>query len=202
VRICIPFGLASTWISQALARFALEYPDVKITLHVTNSWVDVSEDPYDVAIYIGRLRNENLPARRLAELPRGVYGSPEYCERKGIPQKPADLLNHDCIALESQLSDRLWTFEMPGSERPLTVVPRMTLSDIITAREMTVAGLGLSILTHAVCQAEVQAGRLVRVLPEWQIPAITITATFLERRHMPLRIRALIDMLAQGIDIR
>lgn len=66
VRICVPFGLASTWISRALARFALEYPDLKITLHVTNSWVDVSEDPFDVAICIGRLRNENLPARRLA----------------------------------------------------------------------------------------------------------------------------------------
>jgi DNA-binding transcriptional LysR family regulator len=202
VRICIPFGLASTWISQALARFALEYPDVKITLHVTNSWVDVSEDPYDVAIYIGRLRNENLPARRLAELPRGVYGSPKYCEQKGVPQTPAELMNHDCIALESQLSDRLWTFEVPGTERPVTVMPRMTLSDIITAREMTVAGLGFSILTHAVCEAEVQSGRLVRVLQDWQIPPITISATFLERRHMPLRIRTLIDMLAQGIDIR
>jgi DNA-binding transcriptional LysR family regulator len=175
---------------------------VRITLHVTNSWVDVSEDPYDVAIYIGRLPNENLPARRLAELPRGVYGSPAYCERKGVPRIPADLVNHDCIALESQLRDRIWTFEMPGSNRPVTVAPRMTVSDIISAREMTAAGLGFSILTHAVCESEVQGGRLVRVLPDWQIPPITISATFLERRHMPLRIRALIDMLAKGIDVR
>jgi DNA-binding transcriptional LysR family regulator len=202
MRICIPFGLASTWISQALARFALEYPDVRLTIHVTNSWVDVSEDPYDVAIYIGRVRNEHLPVRRLAELPRGVYGSPKYCERRGIPQQPQDLLNHDCIALESQLRDRLWTFDMPESSRSLTVIPRMTVSDIISAREMAVAGLGFAILTHAVCEAEVQAKRLVRVLPEWQIPAVTISATFLERRHMPLRIRAFIDMLAQAIDVR
>ena len=202
MRICVPFGLASTWISQALARFALEYPDVRLTIHVTNSWVDVSEDPYDVAIYIGRVRNEHLPVRRLAELARGVYGSPAYCERKGVPQKPWDLMNHDCIALESQLHDRLWTFEVPGSDRTVTVAPRMTVSDIIAAREMAVAGLGFSILTHAVCEAEVQARRLVRVLPDWQIPPITISATFLERRHMPLRIRAFIDLLAQAIDVR
>lgn len=202
VRICIPFGLASTWISKALARFALEYPDLKITLHVTNSWVDVSEDPYDVAIYIGRVRNENLPARKLAELPRGVYGSPSYCQRKGTPQSPAELIHHDCIALDTQLRDRLWTFNVPGADRPTSVVPRMTVGDIITAREMTVAGIGFSILTHAVCEAEVRAGHLVRVLPDWQIPPVTISATFLERRHMPLRVRALIDMLAQGIDIR
>lgn len=198
MRVCIPFGLASTWISRALTRFALEYPDVKLTIHVTNSWVDVSEEPYDVAIYIGRVRNEHLPVRRLAELPRGVYASAAYCERKGIPQKPADLLKHDCIALESQLNDRLWTFETE-SGRSVTVSPRMTVSEIIAAREMVIAGVGCGILTHAVCEAEVKAKRLVRVLPDWQIPPVAISATFLERRHMPVRIRAFIDMLAHAI---
>jgi DNA-binding transcriptional LysR family regulator len=202
MRVCIPFGLASTWISEALARFALEYPDVRLTLHVTNSWVDVSEDPYDVAIYIGRVRNEHLPMRRLAELPRGVYASPKYIERKGTPQRREDLMNHDCIALENQLRDKLWTFDVPEGGRPVTVTPRMTVSDIIAAREMAVAGLGYAILTHAVCEAEVQAKRLVRVLPEWQIPPVEVAATFLERRHMPVRIRAFIDMLAQAIDVR
>lgn len=202
MRICIPFGLASTWISAALARFALEYPDVRLTIHVTNSWVDVSEDPYDVAIYIGRVRNEHLPVRRLVELPRGVYASPAYCERKGVPKRPSDLLDHECIVLESQIRDRLWTFEMPGGSRSATVTPRMTLSDIIAAREMAVAGIGIAILTHAVCEAEVQAKRLVRVLPDWQVPPVAISATFLERRHLPLRVRAFIDMLAQAIDVR
>jgi DNA-binding transcriptional LysR family regulator len=202
VRICLPFGLASTWISQALARFALEYPDVKITLHVTNNWVDVSEDPFDVAIYVGRLRNENLPARQLAELPRGLYASPSYCERRGTPKRPADLIHHDCIVLESQQRDQLWTFDVPGAARPIGVVPRMTVTDIISARDMTIAGIGFSILTHAVCEAVVRAGRLIRALPDWQIPPVTISAMFLERRHMPLRIRALIDMLVQGIELR
>jgi DNA-binding transcriptional LysR family regulator len=199
MRICIPFGLASTWISRALARFAMEYPDVKLTIHVTNSWVDVSEEPYDVALIIGRVRNEHLPVRRLVELPRGLYASPAYCERKGIPQKPADLLKHDCIALESQLADRLWTFEVPETGRFATVSPRMTVSDIIAAREMIMAGVGCGILTHPVCEAEVKAKRLVRLLPDWQIPPVSISATFLERRHMPARIRAFIDMLVHAI---
>ncbi|HVY80350.1 MAG TPA: LysR family transcriptional regulator [Steroidobacteraceae bacterium] len=201
MRICIPFGLASTWISAALARFALEYPDVRLTIHVTNSWVDVSEEPYDVAIYIGRVRNEHLPVRRLAELPRGIYASPKYCERRGSPKRPEELLQHDCIALESQLQDKLWTFDAPDGGRSVTVTPRMTVSDIIAAREMAVAGIGFAMLTHAVCESEVQSGRLVRVLPDWHIPPVAISATFLERRHMPLRIRAFIDMLAQAIDM-
>lgn len=199
MRVCIPFGLAGTWISRALARFALEYPEVKLTIHITNSWVDVSEEPYDVALYIGRVRNEQLPVRRLMELARGVYASPAYLERKGVPQKPADLFHHDCIALESQIVDRVWMVESPDTGRLVNVSPRMTVSDIVTEREMILAGVGLGILTHVISEADVRAKRLVRVLPDWQVPAVDLSATFLERRHMPVRVRAFIDMLAHAI---
>jgi DNA-binding transcriptional LysR family regulator len=199
MRVCIPFGLSSTWLSRSLARFAIEYPDVKLTIHITNSWVDVSEEPYDVALYIGRVRNEQLPVRRLMELARGVYASPAYLERKGVPQKSADLLHHDCIALESQLADRVWMVESPDNGRPVNVSPRMTVSDIVTAREMIIAGVGLGILTHVMTEAEVKEKRLVRVLPDWQVPTVDLSATFLERRHMPARVRAFIDMLAHAI---
>jgi LysR family transcriptional regulator for bpeEF and oprC len=201
MRVCIPFGLAGTWISRALAGFALEYPDVKLTIHITNSWVDVSEEPYDVALYIGRVRNEQLPVRRLMQLARGLYASPEYLARKGVPTQPADLLQHDCIALESQIADRLWTVESPQTGREVNVSPRMTVSDIVTAQEMILSGVGLGILTHAISDGEVKANRLVRVLPDWQIPAVDLSATFLERRHMPVRVRTFIDMLAQAIKV-
>jgi DNA-binding transcriptional LysR family regulator len=196
MRISIPFGIGHTWISAALARFALLYPDIKLTVHVTNQWVDVSEERYDVAIHIGRIRNEHLPTRRLAELARGVYASPAYCERRGIPQSPAELLKHDCIALMPQLDDGLWTFDTPNG-RAVTVSPRMTVTDVIIAHEMAVAGLGCAILTHALSEADVAAGRLVRVLPDWKIPPVLVAATFLERRHVPLRIRAFLDLVGE-----
>jgi DNA-binding transcriptional LysR family regulator len=198
MRISMPFGLGNTWISQALARFALAYPDVKLSIHVTNRWVDVSEEPYDVAIYIGRVRNEHLPVRRLAELGRGVYASPAYLQRKGVPRVPEDLLEHDCIALESQLSDGLWTIDTP-EEGPTVVTPRMTATDVVVVREMVLAGLGCAILTHALSEAEVRAKRLVRVLPHWAIPPVLMSATFLERRHLPQRIRAFLDLIVQQI---
>jgi DNA-binding transcriptional LysR family regulator len=196
MRISIPFGLGSTWISRALADFAIRYPDLRLSIHVTNRWIDVSEEPYDVAICIGRVRNEHLPVRRLAELPRGVYASPAYCERKGMPQVPAELAEHDCIMLETQISDGLWSCTTSGRG---VVSPRLRTSDIIVAREMAVAGVGIAMLTHAVCEAEVKAGRLVRLLPKWRIPPVVVVAMFLDRRHMPLRIRALIDLMAQAI---
>ncbi len=197
MRVSIPFGIGNTWITQALARFALSYPDVKLTIHVKNGWVDVSEEPYDIAIHIGRVHNEHLPVRRLADLPRGVYASPAYLERHGVPAAPADLLRHECIVLETQLADGLWTFNTAAGVETLT--PRMTSSDVVVVREMVTAGLGCAILTHPLTAPDVQCGRLVRVLPEWRIPPVPVVAMFLERRHMPQRIRAFIELIAKAI---
>jgi len=198
VRISIPFGVGNTWMSQALARFALMYPDVKLTIDVTNRWVDVSEEPYDVAVYIGHPRNEHLPVRRLKEVQRGVYASPVYLERNGVPKTPSDLLQHECIALDNQLAEGVWTFITPEGDTS-TVSPRMTSTDILVVHEMVMAGLGLGIFSHTLAAAAEQSGRLVRVLSDWRIPTAPVVATFLERRHMPQRVRTLIDCLAQAI---
>jgi DNA-binding transcriptional LysR family regulator len=199
LRVAMPFGLANTTLTRGLARFALRYPEVQLSVQVTNRWVDVSEEPCDVAIHIGKVRNENLPARRLATLPRGLFATPEYCARKGVPRVDQDLLSHDCIALEGQISDGLWHIQgLEGESVP--VRPRLTTTDIILAREMTLASAGIGMLTHAVCEKDVRAGRLVQLLPERRLPPIAISAIYLERRHLPTRIRVFIDMLAETIN--
>jgi DNA-binding transcriptional LysR family regulator len=199
MHISIPFGLSNTWVSHALARFASQYPDLKLAIDVTNRWVDVSEEPYDVALHIGCVRNQGLPSRRLAELGRGFYASPEYLEQRGVPDGTQDLVAHDCIALETQLADEIWTFPDSDGADSYTVSPRMTATDIVIAREMAVAGIGIAILTHVMCAADVKDGRLARILTHAPVPPVTISATFLERRHLPRRVRAFIDLIAQAI---
>ena len=107
-------------------------------------------------------------------------------------------MRHDCIVLETQLNDGLWTFEAPDGGISIAS-PRMTTSDIIVAREMALAGVGIAMLTHAVCKSDVNAGRLLRVLPDWGIPPVIVAAMFLERRHVPVRIRAFIDLMAEAM---
>jgi DNA-binding transcriptional LysR family regulator len=199
MRISLPLGLNNTWITQALARFASQYPQISLAIEVTNRWIDVSEEPYDVALHVGRIRNVSLPARRLANLGRGIYASPAYYARKGVPECPQDLLKHDCIAMETQLVDGIWTFDRSEGGTKVTVTPRMRVTDIVIAREMAAAGVGIAMLTHAVCMTEVREGRLVRALPDWSLPTVPVSATFLERRHLPRRIRAFIDEMAHAI---
>jgi DNA-binding transcriptional LysR family regulator len=195
LQIATPFGLRS-WVNQALAAIALKYPRLEIVVDETHRWVDVSEERYDVAIHLGRIRNERLPVRRFAELHRGVYASPVYLANKSLPQAPCDLLDHSCIALPPQIDDGLWSFRMPNASHEVTIRPRACVSDIVLAQELALAGVGFAILPHAICSRDVADGKLVRVLPTWRIPPLIPAATYLERRYMPLRIRDFLDMLA------
>jgi DNA-binding transcriptional LysR family regulator len=185
----MPFGLARTALSRGMVRYAQRYPDVRLYAQVCNRWVDVSEESYDVAIYVGSVPNQDLPMRRLCSLPRGLFASPDYLQRRGTPRTEAALAGHDCIALESQVLDGLWK----------AVTPRLTTTDIVLAHEMALTGVGIAMLTHALCASDVSAGRLVRVLPELSIPPVSISAIYLERRYLPLRIRKFIDTLAETI---
>ena len=198
IRVALPFGLANTSLSRGMVMFAQRYPEVRIYAQVCNRWVDVSEESYDVAIHIGTVRNPDLPMRRLASLPRGFFASPDYLARRGTPQVHADLLAHDCIAMETQIHDDLWRVTREDGTAE-AVSPHFTTTDIVLAREMTLAGMGIAMLTHALSAEDVRVGRLVRVLPEVVLPPVSISAVYLERRYLPVRIRAFIDLMAESI---
>ena len=194
LQVVAPFGLAP-WVTRAVTRFAEAYPRLEIAVDLTHRWVDVSEEPYDVAIHLGRIVNERLPVRRFAELARGVYVSPSHLKGKTPPQVPGDLLRHSCIVLKQQLDDSIWKFpEAKGTSATLT--PRVRATDLLIAHDLAVAGLGFAILPHAYCQRAVADGQLVRVLPKWRIPPLTPAATYIERRYMPTRIRAFLETVA------
>jgi len=75
LKMATAFGLGP-WINPALARFALEYPNIELVVDETDRWVDVSEEPYDIVVHLGKVRNERIPVRRFAQLHRGLYASP------------------------------------------------------------------------------------------------------------------------------
>jgi DNA-binding transcriptional LysR family regulator len=110
-----------------------------------------------------------------------------------VPAKPADLLRHAGIPLESQVADGLWTFRS-GNRRTVHKT-RISVSDVSTAYQMAVAGHGYAILPNVICHEGLERGELQRVLQDWAIPPLKVTALYLERRHLPARIRALLDFI-------
>jgi DNA-binding transcriptional LysR family regulator len=193
IRISVPYGFGTNWISSAIAKFAKVYPRVELRIRATHRTVDVTTEQVDVAFHVGHVGNELLPALKVCELHRGVYASSAYCRENGVPGKPADLLRHAGVPLESQLADGLWTFKI--GTRKVVHKTRITVSDVSTAYHMAIAGHGYAILPNVICQQALRKAELQRVLTDWAIPPLKVTAIFLERRHLPLRIRAFLDFI-------
>jgi DNA-binding transcriptional LysR family regulator len=193
IRVSLPVGFGTNIISVAIAKFALANPQVEFHTQASLLPVDLVANPIDVAFNVGPVLNESLPAVKLSELQRGVYGSRAYCEEHGTPLKPADLLKFDCISLDGQRTAGLWTFRV-GARR-IAAKTRTSVDDISSAFHMMRTGLGFAIIPNFLCQDALRSGEILRVLPQWKIPPLAITATYLERRHVPRRIRAFLDFV-------
>lgn len=196
LRLATATGLRS-WVNRALARFALRHPRVELIVEETHRWIDVGEEPYDIVIHLGRIHNERIPVCKLASLERGLYASPRYLRDRPPLNTRADIASHSCIVLPQQLDDGLWRADEAGKGTETAVQARARVSDILIAHELAVAGVGLAILPTALCVSELEEGNLVRVLAQsWTIPPLIASATYLERRYVPLGIRAFLETIA------
>ena len=159
LRVSMPIDFGTGWLTRAIASFAETYSEIELDIHVNGRWVDVSEESYDIAIHIGRLMNPDLPFRRLSALTRGLYASPEYAARRGLPN--GHWRDHECILTEQQLAEGIWNLGGNG-QGELRRQARVVVNNIGVARELVISGLGLGILPNVMCRNDVRSGRLVR----------------------------------------
>ena len=193
LRVSMPIDFGTGWLSRAVASFAERYPQIELDIFVNGRWVDVQEESYDVAIHIGRLINPGVQFRRLSALTRGVYASPEYATRRGLPT--GRWRNHECILTEQQLSEGVWNVGENEQDR-LRRQARVVVNNIGMARELVIAGIGVGILPNVMCRNDVKSGRLVRIPIDYDIPALEASATFFSGRHMPRKTKVFVDHIA------
>jgi DNA-binding transcriptional LysR family regulator len=199
LRVSIPVDFGISWISRALAEFVHKYPDINLVIEVNSRLVNPREDPYDVTIQLGPLKDSGLTYRRLATITRGVYASPGYLERHGTPRTVEDFGKHDCIITDQQRQDGVWNFRNQSKHRFIEVSGKVTVNNIAIARDLAIGGVGLSMLPNMMCQNDVKANRLVRVLTNWESPPAQATALILSRKGIPNKTRVFLDFLAEHL---
>jgi DNA-binding transcriptional LysR family regulator len=199
LRVSIPIDFGLAWISRAIAGFVHKYPDIHLEIQVNSRSVNPREDPYDLTIQLGPLKESGLTYRRLATITRGVYASPEYLALHGTPRTVEDFGKHDCIVTDQQRQDGVWTFRNQTKHRFIEVNGKVTVNNIGVARELAIGSVGLSMLPNVMCQNDVKAGRLVRVLTNWESPPVQATALILSRKGIPNKTRVFLDFLAERL---
>ena len=199
LRVSIPVDFGISWISRAMVAFVHKYQDINLAIEVNSRLVNPREDPYDVTIQLGPLKDSGLTYRRLATITRGVYASPDYLAKHGMPRTVEDFGKHDCIITDQQRQDGVWTFRNQSKHRFIEVSGKVTVNNIAIARDLAIGGVGLSMLPNMMCQNDIKTNRLVRVLTNWESPPAEATALILSRKGIPNKTRVFLDFLAEQL---
>jgi DNA-binding transcriptional LysR family regulator len=138
----------------------------------------------------------SLAARRVAVFSEGLYASPDYLKRRGVPTEPEALMEHDALRLLARSGEPVsWTLNRAGVQWEGTPSGRATANSPALLTRLACAGTGITVLSDHFAEQYVQSGELVRVLEDWSLPAITAWAVFPGRRLMPARTRVFLDAL-------
>ncbi|HUH87339.1 MAG TPA: LysR family transcriptional regulator [Pusillimonas sp.] len=198
LRISAPAGFGRRHVAPLMPGFLREHPKVTVTLDLSDRLVDLIDERYDCAIRIGELDDSSIIGLRLADNRRVIVAAPAYLARHGVPRIPNDLAQHNCLAFGDQGNNQAkgWLLRhTDGVVRPVRVKGNMSCSDGSVLHGWTLDGHGLAWRSLWEVREDLAMGRLVSVLDEYAAPANGIFAMLPERKHLPLRVRALIDLL-------
>ena len=196
--ISAPAGFGRQHVAPLLPSFLAEHRDLTLTLSLNDRVVDLIGEGIDVAIRIASLSDSNLIGVKLADNKRVIVASPAYLKRHGTPHSLDELVKHNCVAISSDGSQRGWTFRQNGKNVTLKVAGNMVCNDGEVLHDWALAGKGLAWRSMWEVGTEIESGKLQTVLDEFAAPGNDIYAVFAQRRHLPLRIRALVDFLRRA----
>jgi DNA-binding transcriptional LysR family regulator len=183
-----------------LEEFNQLYPQITLALILGDAVANLLQDDLDLAIRFGVPQNSSMVARPLAFNRRVLCAAPSYLAAHGAPAHPSDLHRYDCIALVTAPGmANEWRFERDG-EVASFLVPSSgarETNDGAVAREWAVNGHGIAMKSVWDIGADLQAGRLKVLMPEWRTPDAPVHALYQRTRYMAPRVRALLDFLTE-----
>jgi DNA-binding transcriptional LysR family regulator len=195
LRISMPEDYAKQRLSCAIATFIETYPEVQIDLDLSSRRVDLIGERFDLAIRMGDLDDDaNLVARKIDEQRFSLYASPIYLALHPVPQHPDDLMQHTSVRMLTTNGTPIPWKLTRGKEIWENVPPgRLGMNSPNVIQQLLLDGAGISALPDRAVEEDVRLKRLVRILPEWNLPIIPAWAVMPMRRYLPAKTRAFLN---------
>lgn len=198
--ISAPVTFGELHLVPLINAFRTSYPEISIELRLSDRYVSLVDEGFDLAIRIGDLEDSGLIARKLAPAPILLCAAPDYLARAGTPTHPDDLKNHACILDSNLRSGSNWHFLINGKKKSVAVSGSLTVNSARSARDFALLGCGIALCPTYVTAPDLEAGRLVPLLSEFNALDISIYAVYDSNRHLAPKVRAFVDFLVQSFD--
>ena len=196
IRLTAPTAFGSTKLVDALAPFLQLHPNIRVELSLSDQHVAIIDEGVDVAIRFGQLQDSTLIAKRLMRMRIVAFASPEYLARHGKPSHPSALATHNCLLQKSQVDPDNWKFKVDGQLVIVNVQGTFASNSPRAVTQMASRGLGIGMGPKYVTEPYVKDGSLQLLFEDYEANELILNAVYASNRHIPARIRALLEHLA------
>jgi DNA-binding transcriptional LysR family regulator len=184
------------FVSPVVAEFLATYPEVKVDLRMGEANVDLIEEGFDVALRMTPPPDSSLIVRKLATWRHVLCCSHSYLEKHARPEQLAELADHNCIRhLMYPFGDEWQFVDRKGTPASVRVAGRLVSNSGETLRIAALHGVGVCLAAGFLVHDDLEAGRLVRLLPEYRPVELSMNAVYPHRHHLSAKVRTFIDML-------
>ncbi|MCP5448234.1 MAG: LysR family transcriptional regulator [Chromatiaceae bacterium] len=199
LRVNVPVSFGIQILAPLWDAFHELHPQVRLDAELSDRVVDVVEEGYDLAIRIATLPSSSLISKRLAGTRIVLCASPQYLKTYGEPTTPADLAEHKVIGYSYWLGGNIWSFDGPGGQVEVKIKPWMFTNNGDTCRAVALAHQGIILQPTFLVGADLAAGRLVPILPDYRSIELGIYAVYPTRKHVAPKVRALVNFLEEKL---
>lgn len=191
--ITAPIVFGRLHLTPIAVEFLKAYPEVEVRLLLSDQIADLIDEHIDLAVRISKLPDSSMIAVRAGTIRTVVCASPGYLAKCGTPRHPRDLAAHDCITRTSLPAPDAWPFRIGKSITDFAVRRRLAVTTAEAAIDASIADAGLTrVLCYQIVEAE-KAGKLVKVLCDYEPEPVPLSLVYAGARLMPLKLRAFID---------
>ena len=199
LKITAPTSFSRLHVAQLLPEFLARFPEIQLDVHLTDNFVDIIRDGYDLAIRIGELEDSSLVARKLSPDTRFIVAAPSYIAKHGAPKSLADLENHNCLSAGAQ---DMWRLDGPEGQRQIRVKGNIRSNSAELIRESLLSGIGLGLRGTWEVGPELKSGALQVVLPQYRgASSMAIYAVYPCRDFMPTKVNAFIEYISEHFSL-
>lgn len=196
IRISLPLSFGLKRLAPLLLDFSQRYPEVALDMDYSDRRVNLIEEGIDLSIRVTRRLDAGDVARRIGTSRMLVLASPDYLSLHGQPAHPAELAHHVCLGYTNAGAATTWQFVVDGQLENFPIRSRINANNGDVLTEAAAQGLGIACQPDFIAGSFIAAGRVVEILVDYPGPELGIYAMLPSNRHIPHRVRVLMDFLA------